>query len=253
MGRRSTVEGGEALSARQAGLWMRSARGRRQLALEERELRRVLPELFGRHLLQIGSWDRGQRLLAASEMLHRAVLGTVPGLGAQGLAQPEALPILTKSVDAVLLPHTLEFARSPHQVLREVDRILTDRGCVVVLGFNPWSWWGLRTRLGWRHRAFPRGAKLIPVHRLVDWLQLLGFEVTCVRRFGSGFPWVAPRTQGERLTPAAVLAPLHDSYLLVAKKRVIPMNLVGRALRAQVVRPLLGGAVSLPGVRSQRA
>jgi hypothetical protein len=31
---------------------------------------------------------------------------------------------------------------------------------------------------------------------------------------------------------------------VVAKKRVIPMSLVGRLTRAQVVRPILGGALS---------
>src|SRR2546425_987337 len=125
-------------------LWLRSARGRRLLEVEEAELARTLPELFGRHLLQIGSWGRGTRLLAASQMLHSAVLGTVRGFDEQALTQPEHLPLMAKSVDAVLLPHSLEFVRSPQSVLREVNRVLTDRGRLLVLGFNPWSFWGLR-------------------------------------------------------------------------------------------------------------
>src|SRR5579885_3212792 len=77
--------GGQPLSRYTLMLWQRSRRGRRLLALEERELRRVLPDLFGRHILQIGNWGRGQRLLAAADMLHRAVLGTIGSPGVQSL------------------------------------------------------------------------------------------------------------------------------------------------------------------------
>src|SRR5690349_7434938 len=90
-------------------LWLRSAQGRRLLEAEQSELGRTLPELFGRHLLQIGSWGRGTKLISASQMLHSAVLGTVRGFDEQALAQPEHLPLMTKSVDAILLPHSLEF------------------------------------------------------------------------------------------------------------------------------------------------
>src|SRR5262245_63937343 len=104
------VRGGAPLNRHTLELWLRSPRGRRLLALEERELKRVLPDLFGRHVLQIGSWGRGDSLLASSEMLHRAVLGTVADAGADAaaLSEPERLPIQDKSVDAVLLPHCLE-------------------------------------------------------------------------------------------------------------------------------------------------
>src|ERR1044071_444339 len=114
-------------------LWLRSAHGRRLLELEEREVARTLPELFGRHLLQVGSWGRGTRLLSSSQMLHSAVLGTLRGFDEQAVAEPEQLPLVTKSVDAILLPHSLEYVRSPQSVLREVNRVLTDRGRLLIL------------------------------------------------------------------------------------------------------------------------
>lgn len=239
-----SMRGGQPFNRYTLLLWLRSPRGRRLLALEERELKQVLPDLFGRHILQIGSWGRGQRLLASAEMLHRAVLGTAAGLGEQSVISAEQVPIMTKSVDALLLPHTLEFVRSPHNVLREADRILCDRGRLLIYGFNPWSLWGLRQRLGLGYRALPPGARFYSVGRVCDWLELLGFEVTLVRRFGVGFPWLAPRSLGDRWGLRALLAPFVESYLVVAKKRVIPMTLVGRLSRSQVVRPILGGALS---------
>lgn len=213
-------------------LWLRSPRGRRLLALEGRELKRVLPDLFGRHVLQVGNWGRGEQLLEASEMLHRAVFGTVAGLGAQAVAAPERLPVAERSVDAVVLPHSLEFSPSPYSVLREANRILSDRGRLMVLGFSPWSAWAWRQRLGLRYRAFPPGARYVSVGRLSDWLDLLDFEVTEVRRYGVSYPWP-------------------EGYLLVAKKRVIPMTLLGRPQRA-AVRAILGG-VTLPGAHNTRS
>lgn len=222
--------GGTPFSRYTLELWLRSPRGRRLVALEQRELRRVLPDLFGRHVLQVGNWGRGGQLLEGSEMLHSAVLGTVDCLGAQALAAPERLPVAERSVDAVVLPHCLEFSPSPYSVLREINRVLSDRGRLLVLGFSPWSAWAWRQRFGLRYRAFPPGARFVSVGRLSDWLDLLDFEVTDVHAYGVSRPWP-------------------EAYLLVAKKRVIPMTLAGRPQRA-VVRPLLGG-VTLPGAQSR--
>jgi len=244
----SRRRGGAPFNRHALELWLRSPRGRRLLALEERELKRVLPDLFGRHVLQIGSWGRGEQLLETSEMLHRAVLGTVPDLGAQALAEPERLPIQERSVDAMVLPHCLEFSRSPYPVLREVNRVLNDRGRLIVLGFNPWSTWAWRQWLGLRYRAFPPGARFVGLGRLSEWLELLDFEVCEVRRYGVGFPWTRPSSdEGRGL--GRWLSVWSEGYLLVAKKRVIPMTLVGRAQRA-AVRPILGG-VTVPGAHTR--
>jgi len=240
--------GGAPLNRHTLELWLRSPRGRKLLALEERELKRVLPDLFGRHVLQVGSWGRGDSLLASSEMLHRAVLGTVPDSGAGALTDPERLPLPEKSVDAVLLPHCLEFSRSPYPVLREANRVLSDRGRLILLGFSPWSFWAWRQWLGLRYRAFPPGARFISLGRLSDWLELLDFEVVEARRYGVGFPWTRPYSD-EAGGLARLFRGWSESYLVVAKKRVIPMTLVGRTQRA-AVRPLIGG-VTVPGAHTR--
>lgn len=213
------------------------------LALEQLELRAILPDLFGRHILQIGNWSHGRRLLASSCMLHRAVLGSCDDPTSQARIELERLPLTTHSVDAVLLPHTLEFVRSPHQLLREVDRVLTSRGEVVVLGFNPWSAWGWRETLGVHHRGYPGRPRLHSVGRLCDWLSLLDFEVTRVRRFSIWMPALS------RVRYAPCLA----GYAVVARKRVVPMSFVGQMARRAKVRPLIGAAVPLSGARSERS
>ena len=238
--------GGLPMSRFALGQWQRCPRGRQLMELEQRELSRLLPDVFGRHVLQIGSWAHGEELIQSAETLHRAVLGTVSDCGAAALIESERLPVASKSVDAVVLPHTLEFSTSPHHVLREVNRVLSDRGRLFVMGFNPWGIWGLRQRLGLRDRAFPGGARFYSAGRLCDWLELLDLEVVEIRRFSLGFPWVAARSDGESWSLAAMASPLSEAYLLAAKKRVIPMRLVGRPARAQI-RPLVG--IAAPAAR----
>lgn len=244
----SAGRGGRPLSRHALELWLRSPRGRRLLSLEEKEIRRQLPDVFGRHTLQIGNWGRCEQLIAGAETLHKAVLGTIGCDRTAAVIDPGQLPLQTRSVDAIILPHTLEFTRSPHNVLREVNRVLNDRGRLFVLGFNPWGSWALRSRLGLRYRAFPAGGRYYSVGRLCDWLELLDFEVTQVRRFGIGFPWMAPRTLGEPWEVGRLLTPFMEAYVLMARKRVIPINFVGRVERAQI-KSLVG--VPMPGARSQ--
>lgn len=228
--------------------WSASPQGQRLLELEAQELRRLWPDVFGRHLLQLGNWTGGAALLQGAETLHRAVLGTINDGAVSAIVDPQHLPLPEKSVDAVLLPHTLEFSESPHTVLRETARVLNDRGRLFILGFNPFGLRAWRQRLGLRGKVFPPGAHFYRAHRVGDWLQLLDFEVTEMRRFGSGFPWLAPRSVMWPWAVEDALALLADNYLVVARKRVLPINFIGRAQRAQV-RPLVG--VAAAGVRRE--
>jgi SAM-dependent methyltransferase len=86
------------------------------------------------------------------------------------------LPVASHSADLVLLPHTLEFTDSPHQILREVARVLLPEGHVIIAGFNPWSLWGARRAFGSRRR-YPWNGRFINLPRMKDWLALLGLEI----------------------------------------------------------------------------
>lgn len=223
--------------------WAVSPRGRRLSVIEHQEVSRLVPEFFGRHFLQIGHWGSANDWLDNSEMLHRAVLST--RLQGEGEARVDAqqLPLVSRSVDAMLLPHTLEFANSPHTVLREVSRVLSERGRLLILGFNPYSLLGLRRRLGLAPRQLPSDSRFYSAGRVNDWLSLLDFEITTVRRFSVGFPWLPPRGNAETFSPQSLLQPLTEAYLIAAKKRVAPINFVGRTQRAQV-RPLVASPVA---------
>ena len=93
------------------------------------------------------------------------------------IAEPQHLPVASDSVDAVILPHTLDFAPNPHQVLREVERALIPEGRVVIIGFNPFSLWGLWRQFGRWRGAVPWCANFVSYPRLNDWLTLMGLDI----------------------------------------------------------------------------
>ena len=72
-------------------------------------------------------------------------------------ARLSQLPIANGAVDAVVLPHTLEFETDPYAVVREADRVLAGEGQLIVLGFRPFSLWGFRSRA--ISRGYPPGLK----------------------------------------------------------------------------------------------
>lgn len=155
--------------------WLASPQGRNLLAAEVLEIRRALDGVFGDHLVQIGDWGGGV-FLKAARTRRTAVVADRLTAGAGVLSHLDELAIPTDSVDAVLLAHVLEFHADPHTVLREAERILRPDGHLIVAGFNPHGFWGMRHFLS--RRRFPPGVRhLISERRLRDWLRLLNLSV----------------------------------------------------------------------------
>ncbi len=165
--------------------------GRLLIEAERAELAGALEDVFGAHFIQIGHWGPPDAFLPLARTPRR---GLVAEAGARGdcVSHAASLAIQTLSVDAVLLPHTLEFEPEPHEVLREVERVLVGEGHVLILGFEPGGPWALRHHLG--RRGFPPG--LIGSCRAGGsgtGCRLLGFEVVEVHRFLHVLPVEASR------------------------------------------------------------
>lgn len=253
--------------------WFQTPPGRYLLQWEQGQFDRSVVNLFGYNALQLGLPEL--HALAANRMPHRWLalpeemlsaedIPTGPAsdselaaeaAGESSSAIPRvalvtnaaALPFPEASLDLVVLPHTLELSADPHHVLREVERVLVPEGRVVVAGFNPNSFWGLRqsrarlmgrfgiSALGLSELYLPEAGEFIGPGRLRDWFSLLGLEVEsqhfgCYRPAVHGDKWLQRYAWMDRAGPR--WWPIFGSvYFFVAVKRVRGVRLLGPAWR----------------------
>ncbi len=221
--------------------WLRGPLGQRLLDLELRVVGEVLEDVFGTQLLQIGQWGPPDAFLESARTRRSALLDVRPD-SADLCAEPEHLAVASHSVDAVLLPHTLERSTDPHQVLREADRVLIADGRLIVVGFSPLGPLGLRRLLG--RRPFPPDCgQVVRQKRLNEWLSVLGYETVVQRRFFYALPFFAAKWTGhsdrmERFG-SRYCSRLACAYVLHARKRVFRIVPVGPILRRR--RPAVVG------------
>ena len=225
--------------------WWQTKTGSYLLKQERAALGLVLPTVFGYHLVQSGCWGAPGALLETSTIRNRLILGDCGQAGAGVAGDPCYLPFAADSVDAVLLPHTLERVQEPEKVLREAERVLRGEGQVIVLGFHPLGPWGLLRYTGLRR---PWHGRFLSVWRLKIWLRVLGFEVVQVKQLVFRPPWRS-RTMLHRSAFLDRLGwrPTAGVYMVVARKRVFGMT----PLRKQRSRrqPAFSG-VAKPTTRS---
>jgi SAM-dependent methyltransferase len=226
--------------------WFDAPQGRFVLASERALMERALAEVFGFVMVQVGGWGAPGALLGARRVASVVYAGCAAEPGGRSIeTDGDALPFAAESIDAVLLPHALERADSPHDLVREVERVLVADGHLIVLGFNPWSLWGLRRRVGPQRFPFDL-PHCIGETRLRDWLALLGLETVAVHRHLHGLPLESEgglrRTAFLERWGARSWPMFAGGYVLVARKRRLTVT----PLRANRERsaPAFGGAVT---------
>lgn len=165
--------------------WYARENGQHLLAGTRTAVDGILDTAFGYHLLQTGC-TRGHALFAASPINHRIYAAERAGEQISLLALADELPLESDSIDTLIAHHTLDFAENPHQVLREIQRVLTPQGQLIIVGFNPRSLLGVGARL----RSIDRKSlwhkhRGVSESRLTDWLHLLGCEVQDAARIGA--------------------------------------------------------------------
>jgi SAM-dependent methyltransferase len=221
--------------------WFETPPGQYVLHWEQAQFDAIVADVFGYHALQVGLAELN--LLRNNRMPFKAYVGTIAPRAetaiswqACSLADPRALPFASQSIDLLILPHTFECTDAPHDVLREVERVLVPEGRVVISGFNPWSLWGLRNRMPGMAPWLPQPPSAeVSLVRVKDWLKLLSFEVDR-GRFGCYAPachsqcwlqrWRFMEAAGDRWW--AVCGAV---YVVSAVKRVTHIRLIGPGWR----------------------
>jgi SAM-dependent methyltransferase len=205
--------------------WLQKPSAQRLLALEAGWLGDWLAQLDGEQLLYAGA-DPSPRFLRHSPMSHRFTTA----LPWQPLEQPAAMrmnpdawPLMDQFLDLVVLQHTLDMSRRPHQLVREASRCLVSSGYLIIVGFNPWSLWGAQRWLRTFSSELPWLSNTVSAGRLCDWLTLLDFRIECVQNMAHVWPIkmvneglsrrIDRVLMGRRWLPGS-------TYMLVARKTI---------------------------------
>ncbi len=202
--------------------WLKTPLGEALLRREARVVEEALDGIFGEECLQLGMWGDNRTFLRFSRTQRCSLIAETAAGEPSAVAEMHRLPVESDSLDAVLLPHTLDYTDRQHAILREVDRVLRSNGHLVILGFKPGGLWGLRRLVP--GAGLPPGADyLIPDRRLKDWLQLLDMRIQNSSHYFFHWPLPGNKARGSskwERRGEAWWPELAACYMLTAQKRV---------------------------------
>jgi SAM-dependent methyltransferase len=202
--------------------WYKTPLGKEFAKIEHDKLTRILTQLPGNYLLQLGDTDTSW--LTASRVMCKYILGQQLANQPAAIAAFNELPFPNELFDIVILPHVLECSDKYPIVLREAARVMAGEGYLLVLGFSPYSLRALS-------KAKPPVTKLPSLHNLRYWLNQANCEVEQVNTF-----FFRPLLQQEKLlSNLQVMEKIGQlcwpgfgsCYLLIARKKIpaiTPLN-----------------------------
>ncbi len=229
--------------------WYSTPSGQATLERLRPLLARMTADVFGYYALECGALAGWQGFLQESRIASRFSLGTQPGEAASLIGAVEHLPFAFSNLDLVVASHALDGSANPHQVLREIERVLVPEGHCILIGFNPFSLRGVGQLWHWLRRE-PMHCHAYNTFRVREWLHVLGFEVLetvsigFCPLFGHERNFRHARWLGNALN--RLRAGLGNVYVIHAQKKVSNMTPLPTPQRkaVPVLRP---GMVANPG------
>ncbi len=185
-------------------------------------------QMFGYHLVKLGNLS-SQLNLSECPIKHRTSVTDTGSSHGGIIANSAQLPFSDRSVDAFVLAHELDFSQDPHQILREVDRCIVPDGYIAILGFNPISLPGCLKWTPLKQGNVLHDARFFSVHRIKDWLSLLGYQIVEEQFYIHSTLFFETRIDlNSRWSQFAskYLPFMASVYLIVGKKREFPLSLI---------------------------
>jgi SAM-dependent methyltransferase len=245
--------------------WYQNPAGQQALLTLDDTISNYLSEIFGYYCLNLGILSGREEFLKNSRISAGFAIGSHDNNN-DVIATPEQLPIAADEVDLVIASHVLECSYNPHQVLREIDRVLVPEGHCILIGFNPYALMGAKrllmplrkkNRVLQNKTTTPEPSNDPSIHQKTyktrsvshvrDWFSLLGFETLEVNYIG-----FRPRIKNEKLFTSsawmerwgAKLWPVLGSlYIIHAQKHMAAMRPHKKVWDTPFV--LTGGKVAL--------
>lgn len=201
--------------------WFATERGERLLGQQRQCIDSALSRCFGYYLLQLSA-DTRENLFSDCRVQKQYRVHPYAG-HCNTQCHFDELPFANESLDVVIVHHVHEFVDNPHQVLREIQRVLVPHGQLIILGFNPYSQLGLYSLVAGLMPGSMWQNRLISSRRIKDWLSLLGFEISAVQ-YGCHSPACIEQKLGPRLGVKLQQWPLGNFYMVCAIKQVTTMT-----------------------------
>jgi len=214
----------------------------------------ILSETFGYYAIEAGVLSgthdllKYSRIAAGFSLVSKDVKNNNElKANSSVISSIEQLPIASDNIDLVVASHVLELSKDPHQVLREIDRVLVPEGHCILIGFNPFALSRIKHLMGSVLNRNKDSYQMRSVARVRDWFSLLGFEVLDVHYMGA-----RPRVKNKKIFESMnwlenlgqyAEPVLGNMYVLHVKKQVVAMRPYKKVWRAPAV--LSGGKVVL--------
>lgn len=212
--------------------WFLSEAGQALLASEQALIDTQLETLFGYYCLQLSCLPD---VCLHQQSKVRRKFSFHPLVDEQALHQISAsanftqLPVAADSIDVAVVHHVLEYSHDPHAVLRELNRVILPSGHLVIIGFSPFSSYGLRAVACRKKNDAMWQFKALQKSRLHEWLSLLGFSIVHSKVEGYKFAAASDLFHKYQLPGGAF-------YIVVAQKQastITPLKTKHRKLKRQ--------------------
>jgi len=201
--------------------------GKKLLETEAGQFSHLLKQHYGKHAVLLGVPHQYDLLATTKIPCHSLITPLTCKENKPGYIEGnfQELPLLSGSVDLVLLPHTQEFTDNPRQFLSEACRIIKPEGLIAITGFNPVSPWGLRKFMTRNKKDMPWAANFISAQKMVNWLRLSDFVLE-KQEYTLFTPPINHSGFYHRLSflEKFGISLLGGAYLLIARAKVIPLT-----------------------------
>ena len=125
--------------------WYQQPHFKSLIQVERAQLDRILSHILGEHLVQLGGPNEFSLVSPIRHKVYITKNNSQPVIFSQENIKGDVslLPLLPGSIDVMLAIHVLEFIQNPQEFLEEIYQALAPNGQLILLGFNPFSLWGL--------------------------------------------------------------------------------------------------------------
>jgi len=205
--------------------WLGSDFGRYLLSRERRILRQKCSKLPGYRMLSLGLSEDPETLHCFDHIHRFSMHPSELKAGHAAITDYMELPLMSETIDVMLLHHALEFSTSPKAVLAEAGRVVMPGGHMILCMFNPYGPMGL---LKFPLQLFSKQPQYsfhnLRMGRVIDWLSLLNFHVVQIEHGGYNLPLNSLAcSEGDSRWERAcqkIRFPLGNVYMIHAVKRV---------------------------------